>query len=424
MSLPASPEKHPRNESVLDRIRTGQHLLGFPFLTLLCFLMTVPALGAPPPEITMAGGRTSVARGFELLDNRMFLSVWVNGQGPFKFILDSGAENLLTLDTAKKLGLKLKPAERQTGAGAGSAESWTTTVDSLNIGHLRMTRQSCMVVSLDPVIKAIGFERLDGLVGYELFRQLVVDLDYATGNVTFTRPEAFTPPEGCDEVPLQWKEHIPVVDGVVDGIAGRFLVDTGDRSSLTLFAPFVETNDLGARYPLTPEVTTGWGIGGPIPAHVTRIGALRVHQSDVPEVVTRLSTLKAGAFASSEEAGSIGTGVLKKFTVTFDYPNSRMFLRRNSLAGWRDTWDGAGMWLVRGSDGFEVFSVLKGGPADRAGIRPGDVITRINALDPSEQSLLDAREILSDMHAGAVVRILIREGQDSRVVDLVLEKIL
>jgi len=398
-------------------------LFGIPPAALILLALAAPV--SSRAAVTMAHGRTSVPRGFELIDNRIFVSVWINGEGPFKFILDSGAVNFLTLETAQKLGLDLTPAGQQSGAGAGTVESWTTRVDRLSLGDLTLSDPSCYVSSLAPIIKAIGFQRLDGVLGYELFSQLAVELDYQTGNVTFIRPETFTPPQPADVVPFELSGHIPVIEGRVNGIEGRFIVDTGDRSSLTLFRPFVQEHDLTDSLALTPEITTGWGIGGPIPARVTRLDTLMVHDSPVTGVVTRLPTLTSGAFATSEEAGSIGTGVLSRFNVTFDYPHKTMYLVPNASRFRHDSWDGAGMWLVNGDGGIEVYDILPGGPAEHYGLHKGDVIVQVNDIESSRPgALLEVRNLLTDARDGGIVRFRVKDDPGVRVVDVKLKKIL
>jgi hypothetical protein len=42
-------------------------------------------------KFAMAGDRGTAALPFELIDNRVFVEVGLNGQGPFHFILDTGA---------------------------------------------------------------------------------------------------------------------------------------------------------------------------------------------------------------------------------------------------------------------------------------------------------------------------------------------
>jgi hypothetical protein len=56
--------------------------------------------------LTFEGG-DSFGVPFESVDNRIFVNVWLEGRGPFKFILDTGGYAGLSVETAKRVGLKL-----------------------------------------------------------------------------------------------------------------------------------------------------------------------------------------------------------------------------------------------------------------------------------------------------------------------------
>jgi hypothetical protein len=75
---------------------------------------------------------------------------------------------------------------------------------------------------------------------------------------------------------------VPLVDAALDGVPGKFGVDTGARLSLLLNGPFVNQNNLRAKY--HPEVSgiTGSGLGGPIHSQLARgqvftLGNMEVH---------------------------------------------------------------------------------------------------------------------------------------------------
>src|SRR5208337_2746593 len=86
------------------------------------------------------------------------------------------------------------------------------------------------------------------------------------------RARDFHPTPGAIAIPFTLNEaDMPVLDGVVAGVTGRFLVDTGDRSALTLFGPFWRGHHLDKAMSPTVEAMTGYGIGGPIRSIVGRM---------------------------------------------------------------------------------------------------------------------------------------------------------
>lgn len=382
------------------------------------------AQSPPADDASVAGDSTAVTLPFELIDNRIFMDVRVNGRGPYRFILDSGSGNLLNMRTARELGLGLFNRTEIGGAGAERVPVWQAQVQRLDIGPITLARQSVMVLSLVPVTQAIGFDRVDGLLGYELFRRFAVRIDYAAGRITFTRPRALRTPPAGTRVPFTLRGRVPKIEAVVDSVPGEFIVDTGDRSSLTIFRPFQNAHRTLDAYPDHYEALTGWGIGGPIPATVVRARRVEVGGAVARGVLTRLPGEQSGEFNSPDVAGSIGTGLLRRFRVTFDYPDGALWLEPTPALETPDPCDRAGLWLARATNDLEVRHVVAGGPAAAAGLVVGDKIARVDGQDAVTLSLPALRLRLATDPPGTRVALDVRAGKSLRAVTLTLRDLL
>lgn len=160
-------------------------------------------------------------------------------------------------------------------------------------------------------------------------------IDNEGRRLTLTAPGAFTTSPGAVAVPFKFNSHVPQVEGTLDGIAGAFDLDTGARDSLTLLVPFVEKNGLKARYAPRVEGVKGWGVGGPSRGLVTRAKVLTLGGVRVEKPVTELSLQAKGSFVDPYVAGNVGGGVLKRFTVTFDYARQVVTFEPNGNADGR-----------------------------------------------------------------------------------------
>ena len=328
------------------------------------------------------GNQPSVSVPFTLDDNRNFIEVKLNGQGPFQIILDTGGGDgiLITPSVARAIGVKVEGAHDLSGAGAVTEQAGTALISEVQIGPIHLMNLHATVISLDKLTRAIGFERMDGVIGQELFARLVTTIDFESGKIIFTRPSAYSKLDGMVVIPLVIEDGAPYIQAGIGDVKGRFLVDTGDRSSLSFCGPFTEQFNLLDKIKPQVETMTGWGVGGPIPAKVGRVRRLDLGAISVQDVVTRFPTLKTGIFGSKDIAGLIGNGVLKKFQVTFDYSRAELLLTPNSHFADRDPYDRAGIWIGKAEDGFEVLAVVKDGPADQAGIKVGDRILAIDGI--------------------------------------------
>jgi len=357
---------------------------------------------------SIAGGKTSTTLAFELIDNRVFVEVRLNGQGPFHFILDTGASGYALIDTAvRKLGLEMENAGEDGGVGEKTVQVSRCHLAQLQLGDLQFNDLDAEVFPADDTTNVFGTKPVDGIIGLEVFDHFVVKQDYVQKVLTFTLPDKFNYHGAGVIVPFDLPRQIPVVDAELDGIRGKFGVDTGARSSLLLYTPFVEQNHLREKYSAHLEGVTGWGIGGPVRSLLARAKELKIGTIVVRDPVIRLSTQKQGLTTSSAMAGLIGPDVLSQFDVTFDYSRSRIIFEKNSQYGRRDSYDRAGLWMGQSGEHFVAIDVIAGGPAAAAGVQEGDIILAIDGTDTSKLILPDVREKIRREPVGNEMTLLL-----------------
>ena len=368
-------------------------------IVLLTFMISGCVTSQSKEETTfyVEGEKTSIEVPFAMIDNRNFIDVYLNGKGPFKFVLDTGGGDgiVVTPEVSKQLGLKANGSEQQSGAGAEKEDASLAKVADVRIASIHLGHVKTIILSLDKIQNAIGFERFDGIIGDEMFSRFVTTLDFEKNTVQFTSSDAFHKPQHAIAVPLII-DGGPYVQATVGAATGRFLVDTGDRSSLSFCGPFADKFALLDVVKPKVEAVTGWGVGGPIPAKVGRVQELSMGPVTVKGVVTRFPLLRKGGFASQKDAGIIGNGVLKKFLVTFDYRHSEMLLTPNKYFAETDSYDRSGMWIGKDNGNFVVLDVVNGGPAAQAGVHVGD---KIVAIDGTSSAGLTIDEVRSRLKA-------------------------
>jgi len=377
-----------------------------------------PVVALTDGRIADADGRTTVP--FQLLNNHIYLQVKVNGKGPFLFIFDTGGHDILMPDTAKALSVRSEGDAPGTGAGEGVVDTGFARHVTFQIGDLTLADQTITIVPITS--KAVeGFDE-QGMIGFEVLRRFVTEIDYGSRTITFIDPARFQPRDQGTPVPFVFYSHLPQVTGAFEGIPGRFDIDTGSRVELTLTKDFADSNRLAAKHPKGVEAVDGWGVGGPSRSYVLRGSDLRLGTVRIADVVTGLGTQSRGSFADPSYQGNVGTALLKRFDVTFDYGHQRLYLKKLPQQP-VDTavFDRAGFWINQSPHGFKIVDLTAGGAAASAGLKVGDEITAVDGVAASNIQLTDLRQRLRDRPAGTVVRLDVLSGDASRPVALTLK---
>jgi predicted aspartyl protease len=111
---------------------------------------------------------------------RVMTQVMVNGKGPFRFVIDTGASrSTLAPHLARALALKPSVGRNVMLNGVtGAAEVPTVAVDSIEIGALRFEKQDL------PVIFTSIMGNADGILGVAGFQDQRIDVDFKRDRVS------------------------------------------------------------------------------------------------------------------------------------------------------------------------------------------------------------------------------------------------
>jgi len=159
---------------------------------------------------------------------RIMAPVMVNGQGPFRFIVDTGASRtVLSPRLVEKLGLTLadEPLTIHGVTGAGSVPS--VQVAELRAGDIVLHDRRL------PVIEPHVFADADGILGVEGMSGKRLEIDFDADRVAIARSRGDRAPDGFLIVPVErHRGGILVVEARIGRVRGRALIDTGAERTL------------------------------------------------------------------------------------------------------------------------------------------------------------------------------------------------
>ena len=289
---------------------------------------------------------------------------------------------------------------------------------------------SAAVIYLGLVEEQVG-RSVDGLVGVDLFLKYVVEIDYAAKQLTLHDPQSYVYSGSGDSVPLTLQDGHFVVPAKLDiqdrgELVGQFVVDTGGcMMTVVLTTPFANSNNLPVPTQKTISDRSVSGLGGTTRLLIGRAPQFKIGRSVFPSPLIYISQDKGGALASSEFEGLIGTEILRRFKVIFDYARRRLILEPTAQFDEPLEYDMSGMSIRAYGAGFRTFrvhQVLEDSPAGRAGLRVGDIVESIDGVPASRLTL---EQILQMMRApGREYKLTIKRNRDIRLVQLTTKRLI
>lgn len=359
---------------------------------------------------------------FQFIGNHIVSDAWLNGIGPFTFIVDTGGVNLVTPVLQRRLAFTTLGHESGHGVGSNTVESGETLVRLTRLGNFSSSRQRYFVYPLDQLY-ATGGVRMQGIVGNEIFRRHVVRIDYAGGRIDLLDSAAFTGACSGAPIPMTIANNELYVPGSFDGIRGRFRIDTGSSSTLDLDTPFVHAHHLLQRFPRHIAAANS-GIGGASGSVTVRGRNLMIGPMLIPRPITGLATGNRGNFSLGIVAGNIGNGALARYVLILDFARRTLYLKPAArVPPALGDYDRSGLTLRWFGDNFQVAGVVPKSPAWDAGVRTGDLIFSVDGADSKTTTLPDVRAVLR-APAGRRVTLVIGQQARKRLVTLRLRDLL
>ena len=118
--------------------------------------------------------------------SHLILPVKVNSQGPFQFILDTGASVVcLSQTTAKTLKLKGGSTEQALSA-SGMFDVNLVKTKSLSIGRALRRNMIVAVMDMEDMSEKLGC-KIDGILGYDFLKSYQLTIDYPKQVITFKK---------------------------------------------------------------------------------------------------------------------------------------------------------------------------------------------------------------------------------------------
>ena len=365
---------------------------------------------------------------FELISNHIHVEGHIGDSRPLSIIVDTGAGgSVLNSSLVSSLGLEETGKLEVRGGGEGSQDLGHVKGVNLKLGGHALKETSFATIDLTPLEPLEG-RTIDLILGYDVLGRAVLEVDYSAKEVTFHASETFTYEGPGERLPFTLQNNHPHIRAEVllaeSSASGTFMVDTGARMALYLNRLFTERHGVKDAVPKVLELPAQIsGVGGASRESVARLPGVRLGAYEFTEIVTTLSESTSGSLETDALAGLIGGDLLKRFRVFFDYGNQEMILEPNAELNAPFVHDASGLRLVAENlERIIVQAVLANSPAERAGLRAGDVLGKVDGTPTDDYALNDIRELL--MEAGSSKTLSLKRDGETFEAELRLEALI
>lgn len=163
---------------------------------------------------------------------RIWAPVYINDKGPFRLVLDSGANHSgINTHVAEVLGLPPDQSRQVMLRGVtGSVAVSTVRVDSFNVGDIAFGTSQLPIVT-----DALG--GADGILGTDGMSERRILVDFRHDLITITRSHNQRADVGFRTIPFQLvRGNLLSIDASVGGVRIKAIIDTGGQVTIANLA--------------------------------------------------------------------------------------------------------------------------------------------------------------------------------------------
>lgn len=359
----------------------------------------------------------------EIQHNIILLPVRINNSFEMNFILDTGVRTTILTEPVVAGFLDLDSLSTVPVRGLGSGEVINAALaEGVDISLPGIEGTDLRLVILpEGVISYSGMfgKPVYGIIGFDLFRQFVVEINYAQEFIKVHLPFKYKPNRKSVAIPIDIRQGKPYVNAsLIDhrgkNIESHWLVDIGASQAVSLF-----DNDLPLPDPAI-DAFLGMGLSGHVYGKLGRVQGFELGGFRLNDVIAGYPDPEAlNLFEDSESwYGNLGAEIISRFHVAFDYARGIMYLRKNAQYKSKFNYNISGLELLTVGENFDEYVIAyvrPNSPAEEAGIEVNDKILWVNGFTADQLNMDELYTALSKREGKIISLRLERNNKVVRV---------
>lgn len=395
---------------------------------------------------------------FQLANNLIIIPVELNGV-KLNFLLDTGVDSTILFSLEEADSITFNDIEKIKIKGLGKGKS----IDALHSKNNQLfinefiDKNHEVFIILDQDVNfssQLGIV-IHGIIGYHFFKNHFIEINYKKKKIiVYKHKDDYSRAKlkRFEKIPISVELEKPYINASIglnnETIDAKFLIDTGGSDAIWLF----EDGDK-IKSPENYFIDfLGKGFSGDINGKRSRIQKIKIGQNEIfnPTISFPDKESLQNVSLVENRKGSIGSEIMRRFNVIYDYKNSQIFLKKNkdfddffnyNMSGLEIEHSGL-QWLKEeielktklvNSKGeemsgfepsspqnvkyafvlkpkYEVMNVRDNSPAALAGIKKGDIIQKLNGNNAFKYKLQDIISIMQSEEGKWIRLELERDG--------------
>lgn len=391
---------------------------------------------------------------FKFINNLIFIPITVNG-AELTFLLDTGVSDAILFSLENK-ELKLSNVEKVKFSGLGGSVSIDGLKSERNMGKIGdeiINTSMSLYIIIDEefnISPHVGIP-VNGVIGYHFFKDHPIYIDYTSRKITVYESADLLKKKikRFEEFPITIEKDKPYLYAGVEMTNekkdSKLLIDLGNSDAIWLFPTLIK-NFVYNR----PNIDDflGRGFNGDIYGKRSRIHNFYLGDFKFEKPLTAMPDEFSIQHVNLVEnrKGSIGGEIMRRFTVIFDYPNKKLYLKKNrnyddpfhfNMSGldfkqdgleWQEdrlkieTQKSAMVTTEVYKDAFQykfslkpIFSITgvrKDSPAYEAGLKKDDKVISINGERTADMTLEKIVELMKSSEGRNITMVIRRKNEE------------
>lgn len=306
------------------------------------------------------------------------------GNNSYRFLLDTGAPNLVSQELQETLNLQSRRKIKTTDSQGNSSVLDYCGIPTLLLGHAKFNNTTAAVANLKQA-DAIACLNIDGIIGSNLMKKAIWQIDYQQNKIFIYSKRKFIPQlDSSNILPF----HTLVTGTPMISISAgnqeikNVTFDTGSVGFLSLhkevYSSFNKSKTILNERKTFGSNTVGlFGTAAKDTIRHILLDELTIGNIHLKHPVVEIQ---------NEKKALLGNSFLKNYIVTIDWQTSKIFLTQQGQIN-NDYTNSFGFTIIREGDKMVISSITESSSAQQQGIEIGDEVLRVNSVELSPATL-------------------------------------